>query len=103
MDGAGALTFFKDVLVPLSIPSIAALFVIQFIYGWNQYLWPLLMATDESMFPLSIGLRQMIGNGDVPVDWNLVMASVVLMLIPPITVILVMQRWLVDGLIDTEK
>lgn len=103
MDGSGALTFFKDVLVPLSIPSIAALFVIQFIYGWNQYLWPLLMATDESMFPLSIGLRQMIGNGDVPVDWNLVMASVVLMLIPPITVILVMQRWLVDGLIDTEK
>lgn len=103
MDGAGAITFFKDILLPLSKPSIAALFVIQFIYGWNQYLWPLLMSTREEMFPLSVGLRQMIGNGDAPVDWNIVMASVILMLIPPIVVILLMQKYLVSGLIDTEK
>ncbi|PJG86028.1 sn-glycerol-3-phosphate ABC transporter permease UgpE [Conservatibacter flavescens] len=103
MDGASAMTFFKDVLVPLSVPSMAALFVIQFIYGWNQYLWPLLMSTSEDMFPLAIGLRQMIGSGDGPISWNIVMASVILMLIPPIVVILSMQKWLVSGLIDSEK
>lgn len=103
IDGAGALDFFKDTLLPLAIPSIAALFVIQFIYGWNQYLWPLLMATDEQMFPLAIGLRQMMGSGDAAVEWNIVMASAILMLLPPIAVILLMQKWLVNGLIDPEK
>ncbi len=103
IDGAGAIRFFKDILLPLSIPTIASLFVIQFIYGWNQYLWPLLMATKEDMFPLAVGLRQMMGNGDVAVDWNIVMATVVLMLIPPMLVILLMQKWLVKGLIDSEK
>lgn len=103
IDGAGALRFFKDILLPLSIPTVASLFVIQFIYGWNQYLWPLLMATKEDMFPLAVGLRQMMGNGDVAVDWNIVMATVVLMLIPPMLVILLMQKWLVKGLIDSEK
>ncbi len=103
IDGAGAMTFFKDILLPLSIPSICSLFVIQFIYGWNQYLWPLLMTTQEKMYPLSVGLRQMMGNGDVSVEWNIVMATVVLMLIPPMIVILSMQKWLVSGLIDSEK
>ncbi|WP_026879039.1 sn-glycerol-3-phosphate ABC transporter permease UgpE [Ignatzschineria larvae DSM 13226] len=103
VDGAGAMRFFKDVLLPLSIPTVAALFVIQFIYGWNQYLWPLLMITREEMFPISVGLRQMMGSGDSLVDWNIVMATVVLMLIPPMIVILAMQRWLVKGLIDSEK
>lgn len=103
IDGAGAMRFFKDILLPLSIPTVASLFVIQFIYGWNQYLWPLLMATKENMFPLAVGLRQMMGNGDVAVDWNIVMATVVLMLIPPMLVILLMQKWLVKGLIDSEK
>ncbi|GHA00983.1 sn-glycerol-3-phosphate ABC transporter permease UgpE [Ignatzschineria ureiclastica] len=103
VDGAGAMRFFKDVLLPLSIPTVAALFVIQFIYGWNQYLWPLLMTTREEMFPISVGLRQMMGSGDSLVDWNIVMATVVLMLIPPMIVILAMQRWLVKGLIDSEK
>lgn len=103
IDGAGAMRFFKDILLPLSIPTVASLFVIQFIYGWNQYLWPLLMATQEDMFPLAVGLRQMMGNGDVAVDWNIVMATVVLMLIPPMLVILSMQKWLVKGLIDSEK
>ena len=103
IDGAGAMRFFKDVLLPLSVPTIAALFVIQFIYGWNQYLWPLLMATREEMFPVSVGLRQMMGSGDASVDWNIVMATAVLMLIPPMIVILAMQKWLVKGLIDSEK
>lgn len=103
MDGAKAMTFFKDILVPLSIPSIAALFVIQFIYGWNQYLWPLLMTTSEDMFSLGIGVRKMLDTGGGPISWNVVMASVMLMLIPPTLVILLMQKWLVKGLIDSEK
>lgn len=103
MDGASAMRFFMDVLLPLSIPTIAALFVIQFIYGWNQYLWPLLMTTRENMFPVSVGLRQMMGSGDSQVSWNIVMATVILMLIPPMIVILAMQKWLVKGLIDSEK
>lgn len=103
VDGAGAMTFFKDILVPLSLPSICALFVIQFIYGWNQYLWPLLMATEEHMYPLSVGLRQIMGGSDTAVEWNIVMATVILMLIPPLLVILTMQKWLVSGLIDSEK
>ncbi|QLB42210.1 MULTISPECIES: sn-glycerol-3-phosphate ABC transporter permease UgpE [Mannheimia] len=103
MDGAKAMTFFKDILVPLSIPSIAALFVIQFIYGWNQYLWPLLMTTSEDMFSLGIGVRKMLDTGGGPISWNVVMASVILMLIPPTLVILLMQKWLVKGLIDSEK
>ncbi len=103
VDGAGAMRFFKDILLPLSRPTIAALFVIQFIYGWNQYLWPLLMTTREEMFPISVGLRQMMGSGDALVDWNIVMATTVLMLIPPMIIILIMQKWLVKGLIDSEK
>lgn len=103
MDGAKAMTFFKDILIPLSIPSIAALFVIQFIYGWNQYLWPLLMTTSEDMFSLGIGVRKMLDTGGGPISWNVVMASVMLMLIPPTLVILLMQKWLVKGLIDSEK
>ncbi len=103
VDGASAMRFFKDILLPLSVPTIAALFVIQFIYGWNQYLWPLLMTTRENMFPISVGLRQMMGSGDSLVEWNIVMATVILMLIPPIIIILAMQKWLVKGLIDSEK
>lgn len=103
VDGASAMRFFKDILLPLSVPTIAALFVIQFIYGWNQYLWPLLMTTRENMFPISVGLRQMMGSGDSLVEWNVVMATVILMLIPPIIIILAMQKWLVKGLIDSEK
>lgn len=103
IDGASAMRFFKDILLPLSTPTIAALFVIQFIYGWNQYLWPLLMTTREEMFPISVGLRQMMGSGDALVDWNIVMATTILMLIPPMAIILIMQRWLVKGLIDSEK
>ena len=103
MDGAGPMRFFKDILVPLSQTSIAALFVIQFIYGWNQYLWPLLATTSEDMYPVVIGIKRMIASGDAAVDWNLVMATAILALVPPAIVVVLMRRWFVKGLVDTEK
>ena len=103
IDGAGPMRFFKDVLLPLSTTSIAALFVIQFIYGWNQYLWPLLVTTEESMYPVVIGIKRMISGGDAATDWNIVMATAVLAMIPPALVVMLMQRWFVKGLVDTEK
>ena len=103
VDGAGPMRFFKDVLVPLSKTSIAALFVIQFIYGWNQYLWPLLVTTDESMYPVVIGIKRMISGGDSAQQWNLVMATAMLAMVPPALVVMLMQKWFVKGLVDTEK
>jgi sn-glycerol 3-phosphate transport system permease protein len=103
VDGAGPMRFFKDILLPLSRTSMAALFVIQFIYGWNQYLWPLLVTTEESMYPIVIGMRQMISGGDAQTEWNIVMATAMLAMLPPALVVLVMQKWFVKGLVDTEK
>ncbi|MCE2656932.1 MAG: sn-glycerol-3-phosphate ABC transporter permease UgpE [Rubrivivax sp.] len=103
IDGAGPMRFFKDVLLPLSTTSIAALFVIQFIYGWNQYLWPLLMTTDEAMYPVVMGIKRMISGGDAATEWNAVMATAMLAMIPPALVVILMQRWFVKGLVDTEK
>jgi len=103
MDGAGPLRFFKDVLVPLSSTSIAALFVIQFIYGWNQYLWPLLVTTNEDMYPVVIGIKRMISGGDAQTAWNVVMATALMAMIPPAVVVMLMQKWFVKGLVDTEK
>ncbi len=103
VDGAGPMRFFKDVLVPLSATSIAALFVIQFIYGWNQYLWPLLVTTSENMYPVVIGIKRMISGGDSAQQWNLVMATAMLAMIPPALVVMLMQKWFVKGLVDTEK
>ncbi|MDF3832405.1 sn-glycerol-3-phosphate ABC transporter permease UgpE [Cupriavidus basilensis] len=104
IDGAGPLRFFKDVVLPLSKTSIAALFVIQFIYGWNQYLWPLLITTQKSMTPVVVGVTQMISrSGDAATDWNLVMATVMLAMVPPAIVVLLMQKWFVKGLVETEK
>ena len=103
IDGAGPMRFFWDVVLPLSKTSIAALFVIQFIYGWNQYLWPLLITTDESMYTTVIGIKRMIVTGDALTEWNLVMATAVLALLPPALVVLLMQRWFVKGLVETEK
>ncbi|HPO19112.1 MAG TPA: sn-glycerol-3-phosphate ABC transporter permease UgpE [Rubrivivax sp.] len=103
VDGAGPMRFFWDVLLPLSRTSIAALFVIQFIYGWNQYLWPLLVTTDESMYPVVIGIKRMISGGDAANDWNIVMATAILAMIPPALVVLLMQKWFVKGLVDSEK
>jgi sn-glycerol 3-phosphate transport system permease protein len=103
IDGAGPMRFFWDVVLPLSKTSIAALFVIQFIYGWNQYLWPLLITTDESMYTAVIGIKRMIVTGDALTEWNLVMATAMLALLPPALVVLLMQRWFVKGLVETEK
>jgi sn-glycerol 3-phosphate transport system permease protein len=103
VDGAGPLRFFKDVLLPLSSTSIAALFVIQFIYGWNQYLWPLLVTTDESMYPVVIGIKRMISGGDAQTEWSAVMATAMLAMVPPAIVVMLMQKWFVKGLVDSEK
>ena len=103
MDGAGPMRFFKDVLLPLSTSSMAALFVIQFIYGWNQYLWPLLVTTEERMYPVVIGIKRMISGGDAQTEWNIVMATAMLAMIPPALVVILMQKWFVKGLVDTEK
>jgi sn-glycerol 3-phosphate transport system permease protein len=103
IDGAGPMRFFKDVLVPLSVTSIAALFVIQFIYGWNQYLWPLLVTTTENMYPIVMGIKSMISGGDAAVEWNSVMATAILAMLPPAAVVILMQKWFVKGLVDSEK
>jgi sn-glycerol 3-phosphate transport system permease protein len=103
VDGAGPMRFFKDILVPLSVTSMAALFVIQFIYGWNQYLWPLLVTTEENMYPVVIGIKQMISGGDAQTEWNIVMATAMLAMLPPALVVMLMQKWFVKGLVDTEK
>jgi sn-glycerol 3-phosphate transport system permease protein len=103
MDGAGPMRFFKDILLPLSKTSIAALFVIQFIYGWNQYLWPLLATTTEDMYPVVIGIKRMIAGGDSQNEWNVVMATALLAMLPPALVVVLMQKWFVKGLVDTEK
>jgi sn-glycerol 3-phosphate transport system permease protein len=103
IDGAGPMRFFKDVLLPLSKTSIAALFVIQFIYGWNQYLWPLIITTKEDMYPIVVGIRRMISGGDSVTEWNVVMATALLAMIPPALVVMLMQKWFVKGLIDSEK
>ena len=103
IDGAGPMRFFWDVLLPLAKTSIAALFVIQFIYGWNQYLWPLLITTDESMYTTVIGIKRMIVGSDAANEWNLIMATAILAMLPPALVVVLMQRWFVRGLVETEK
>jgi len=103
IDGAGPLRFFRDILLPLSVTNIAALFVILFIYGWNQYLWPLLVVNDRSLETVVVGLTRMIGNGDAQNEWNVIMATAVLAPLPPVAVVVVMQRWFVRGLTETEK
>jgi sn-glycerol 3-phosphate transport system permease protein len=103
VDGASPMRFFWDVLLPLSRTSIAALFVIQFIYGWNQYLWPLLITTEESMYTVVIGITRMIVGGDAANEWQLIMATAMLALLPPAMVVMLMQKWFVKGLVETEK
>jgi sn-glycerol 3-phosphate transport system permease protein len=103
MDGASPMRFFLDVLLPLSKTSIAALFVIQFIYGWNQYLWPLLATTSEDMYPVVVGIKMMVAGGDSQNEWNVVMATALLAMLPPAIVVMLMQKWFVKGLVDTEK
>jgi len=103
IDGAGPLRFLKDVLWPLSRTNVIALFVIMFIYGWNQYLWPLMIATEQTMYPIGIGIKTLISGGDSAVEWNMVMATMVLAMLPPGLVVVVMQKWFVKGLVDSEK
>jgi sn-glycerol 3-phosphate transport system permease protein len=102
MDGAGPLRFLRDILIPVSAANIAALFVILFVYGWNQYLWPLLVATDPGLDTIVIGIVKMIGV-ETQTDWSAVMATAVLALLPPVVVVVVMQRWFVAGLTEGEK
>ncbi len=103
IDGAGPMRFFRDILLPLSVTNIAALFVILFIYGWNQYLWPLLVVSEPLLATVVVGLTRMIGTGDAQNEWNVIMATAVLALLPPVAVVLAMQRWFVRGLTETEK
>jgi len=103
IDGAGPLRFFWDILLPLSRTNIAALFVILFIYGWNQYLWPLLITTDQNMDTIVLGIKKMIGTGDSQTEWHLVMATTILAILPPVLVVVLMQKWFVKGLVETEK
>ena len=103
VDGAGPMRFFIDVLLPLSKTTMAALFVIQFIYGWNQYLWPLLITSQESMYTTVIGIKRMIVGSDAANEWNLIMATAILAMLPPALVVVLMQKWFVKGLVETEK
>ncbi|MBB4008324.1 sn-glycerol-3-phosphate ABC transporter permease UgpE [Allorhizobium taibaishanense] len=103
IDNAGPFRFMRDILLPLSTTNIAALFVILFIYGWTQYLWPLLVTNDAQMSTIIIGLRKMVDFTDASTPWNLVMVTAILAIIPPILVVVLMQRWFVKGLVETEK
>ncbi|MGP1357215.1 sn-glycerol-3-phosphate ABC transporter permease UgpE [Roseicyclus sp.] len=103
IDGAGPLKFFRDILLPLSQTNIAALFVILFIYGWNQYLWPLLITTDDSYYTIVAGIKRMSDVVDSEPLWNYIMAAVVLAMLPPVAVVIMMQRLFVKGLVESEK
>ena len=103
IDGAGPLKFFRDILLPLSRTNIAALFVILFIYGWNQYLWPLLVTTDKSMYTIVMGIKQMLEAAEESPEWHLIMLTTLLAMLPPVFVVVVMQKLFVKGLTETEK
>ncbi|MEH6647516.1 sn-glycerol-3-phosphate ABC transporter permease UgpE [Sulfitobacter sp.] len=103
VDGAGAMRFFWDIVLPMSRTNIAALFVILFIYGWNQYLWPLLITTDPEMNTIVMGIKQMFPSGDDVAEWPVIMATSILAMIPPVIVVVSMQRLFIRGLVDSEK
>lgn len=103
IDGAGPLKFFWDILIPLSRTNIAALFVILFIYGWNQYLWPLLITTDDGYYTIVAGIKRMAEVAEADPQWNFIMATAVMAMLPPVLVVLLMQRLFVKGLVETEK
>jgi sn-glycerol 3-phosphate transport system permease protein len=103
IDGAGPLRFFWDTVLPLSRTNLAALFVILFIYGWNQYLWPLLVTTSRDYETMVVGVSKMIGTGDAQNEWNTIMAAAVLTMLPPVAIVVLMQRWFVKGLVEGEK
>ena len=103
IDGGGPMRFFFDILLPMSRTSIAALFVILFIYGWNQYLWPLLITTDESYYTLLIGIKRMLDVGEGQAEWQIIMASTMLAMLPPVLIVIFMQKQFVKGMTETEK
>ena len=103
IDGASPMTFFRKILFPLSKTNIAALVVIEFVYGYNQYLWPLLVTTNPKMTTAVIGLQNLIPQADDLPEWNLALGAAVLVMLPPVLVVLFMQRWFVKGLIEKEK
>ncbi len=103
IDGASPMAFFFKILIPMTRTPIAAMFVIQFIFGWNQYLWPLLITTKESYYTLLIGINRMLSGADVQIEWQIVMATTLLALIPPVVVVMIMQKQFVTGMTDTEK
>ena len=103
VDGAGPWRFFKDILLPLSRTNMAALFVILFVYGWTQYLWPLLVTNDNQMTTIVIALKKMVSFADADTEWHLVMVTCMLAILPPILVVVLMQNWFVKGLVETEK
>ncbi|WP_371037372.1 MULTISPECIES: sn-glycerol-3-phosphate ABC transporter permease UgpE [unclassified Rhodosalinus] len=103
IDGAGPMRFFRDILLPLSRTNIAALFIILFIYGWNQYLWPLIVTTDESLYTVVMGIQRMANSGEQLPVWHYIMGTAVLAMIPPVLVVLAMQRLFVKGLVESEK
>ncbi|EEB86234.1 binding-protein-dependent transport systems inner membrane component [Roseobacter sp. GAI101] len=103
VDGASPMQFFWDIVVPMSRTNVAALFVILFIYGWNQYLWPLLITTDPEMNTIVMGIRQMFPSGDDVAEWPVIMATSILAMIPPVIVVVSMQRLFIRGLVDSEK
>jgi len=103
IDGAGPLRFFFDILIPMSRTSIAALFVILFIYGWNQYLWPLLITTDQDMFTIVMQIKKLLEGGEEAPQWHLVMMTTLLAMLPPVVVVVFMQKLFVQGLTETEK
>lgn len=103
VDGAGPMRFFWDIALPLTKTVVAALFVIDFIYGWNQYLWPILATNVPQMITAVVGVKSMMGNGDVATSWQLVMAATLLTMLPPLAIVLAMQRWFVRGLVESEK
>ena len=103
IDGGGPLRFFFDILLPMSKTSIAALFVILFIYGWNQYLWPLLITTDERYYTLLIGIKRMLDVGEGQAEWHIIMASTMLAMLPPVLIVIFMQKQFVRGITETEK
>jgi len=103
IDGAGPLRFLWSVLLPNSGASIAALFVVMFIYGWNQYLWPLMVTSSDRMRVVVVGIASTIPTGTQPPEWNLVMAVAMMALVPPVLIVLLMQRYFMHGLLETEK
>ena len=103
IDAAGPFRFFKDTVLPLSLTTMAALFVIQFIYGWNQYLWPLLITTRDNMQTIVIGIKKMIVTQDALTEWQLAMTTAMLAMLPPVAVVVLMQKLFVRGLVETEK